>query len=352
MNSPNIQHLIDYIQKNASFSPVQLEEIVLKTGYTKEEFYEALKIARNTTTTANQAVSIPKQKTKSHKALVWASLGCIVLLLVCGLVASFYLSKKRRSDVRPLAQTTSRPPATAGSFDTMQSSTSNLLKGQVSKSASKNNPMTLFRTALASVDVKVLSNGTIETKKLTERSAQSNGTEESAVSLTSSSSLDLNNGVFYVQKGAVVRLDNTDRQQTENTFTKDSKFYIVNTGKKTYTVVHSSDSVGQFYSGLFPATFPLLSLADDTQQGTVVWKNTSSNEWVANWKWKSPLDSVDNPVQVKIILDPPTHLVTTLSMKFEDSQPWQDVTFAYEKIDTLDTLLIIPADYKEEPLEL
>ena len=51
-------------------------------------------------------------------------------------------------------------------------------------------------------------------------------------------------------------------------------------------------------------------------------------------------------VSVKIIINPATNLISTLSMKFEDNQPWQDATFQYEEVSDIESLLVVPSDYK------
>lgn len=343
MNNQNIQNLVDYIRKNPSLSPSQLEEPVLKAGYSKEELNRALEIvgksqvgisSEPSVVSPSPGVLTQEENKQMNKTWLYMILGVLIILTFGGIAGLYFINQNKvNTKVASITPTSLSSPT----FKDLTEPTKETLTIQPPTTVAQTNPMDAFFTAVSSADYKVMTSGKIENKK-----QEGGGTQ--------TSSLDLNNGIVYVQKGAVVRIDKTDPQKPEIAFIKGDKIYALNPEKKTYTILNSSDSFGQFYLSAFKTTFPLIPLLDDTHKGIVSWQKGDNNEWQADWKWKTPLDPQETPVKVKIFLDPSTNLITTFSMKFEDALPWQDATLKYENIENIESLLMIPPDYKEEKL--
>ena len=356
MNDQNVQNLVDYIKKNNSIPSGQLEEAVVKAGYLKEQFCQALELAGNSqisnpvipsVLSVNPQAMMQDQHVSFNKKpfLLIASILIMVLILV-GSIILYILKNKSRVPVKiseqsngneqiTLSNKISGAPPGFNSLLNSNNSTGELSNNQPSGPAIIDNPMKIFVTALSSADYKVSSSGKIENKK-------QDGTGNQI------SSLDLNNGIIYIQKGSVVRADKTDPLRPEVGILKGDKVYGLNQEKKTYFVLNITDEMGKFYSTALKGSFPLISLSDDTQKGIVHWLKTRNNEWQGDWKWKTPLDQKETPAKVKIFLDPKINLITTLSIRFMDSQPWQEAMFTYEKIRDIEGLLIPPSGYKEE----
>lgn len=212
---------------------------------------------------------------------------------------------------------------------------------QLAKTLPVEDPMKAFSAALSSANYKVSTSGKFENKK-----QEDSGTQ--------TESLDLNNGFIYLQNSSILRVekpkDETNLQELETVIIKDNKGFILNAEKKSYVVVDPSEELGKWYLNAANASFPPLSLLEDSQKGAISWEKSGNNQWQTEWKWKTPFDPKGIPVKVKIFLHPTTYLIDTVSMKFEDSQPWQDATFRYEKVEDIENLLKIPPEYKEEKL--
>lgn len=346
MNNQNIQNLIAYITKNPNLSPSQLGKAVLKAGYSSEELSQALEIVgksqvgsslSNEQNMASVEPEVLKSEENKPKKKRWlfVLLGILIILAVWDVTALYLINQDKIN--KKVTSPTSTPLFLPPSKD-LAKPTEEPLVTQPPPTVAQSNPTDAFFTALSSTDYKVTTSGKIEIKK-----------EEEGV--THTSSLDLDNGTVYIQKGAVLRIDKANPQQAEIAIIKGDKIYNLDPTEKTYIVLNRVDSLGQFYLGAFKTSFPLIPLTEDTQKGLVAWQKISNNEWQADWKWKTPLDPQETLVQVKIALDPVTNLITSFSMKSEDAQPWQDATFQYEVVEDVESLLTIPSDYKEEKLD-
>lgn len=250
----------------------------------------------------------------------------IPFLLVCLIgigIGGALLSQK----ITPKTTTDTTATINPKSFPTIQPTTSVL----------ENDPMKIFFSTLSAADYKIATTG-----KLTNAKQAGGGTE--------SSSIDLNNGIIYVQKGSVVRVDKTDPAKPETGFIMGDKVYALQPTKKTYVISSITDSIGQFYASGIRSSLPLISLADDSKKGLVTWQKSGDNEWQADWKWKTPLDATATQVKVKIRLDSKTSLITNFSVQFDVTQPWQEATFQYEIIPNIESLLAVPPDYQEQKL--
>lgn len=346
MNNQNVQNLVEYIRKNPNLPPSQLEESVLKAGYSREEFNRALEIVgksqintnlsvEQNIASAGQEVMTPEENKQTNKTWLFVILGVLIILAFWDIVALYLINQNK---VKTTVDSPTPTPLSSPAFKALTEPTKEPVSIQPPTTVAQANPMDVFFTALSSANYKVTASGKIELKKQEE-------------GVTQTLSLDLDNGIVYIQKGSVLRIDKTDPQQPEIAMIKGDKIYILDPSEKTYTVLNTADSLGQFYLGAFKTSFPLIPLTEDTQKGLVAWQKISNNEWQADWKWKTPLDPQETPVKVKIILDPATNLITTLFMKSADAQPWQDATFRYETIEGIESLLTVPSDYKEEKLD-
>lgn len=346
MNNQNVQNLFEYIRKNPNLFPNQLEEVVLKAGYSSEELSQALEIVEksqigSSSSNEQNMASVEPEILKSEenkpkkKRWLFVLLGILIILAVWD-VAALYLINQDKINKKVTSPTPT--PLSPPSFKDFAKPTEEPLATQPPPTVAQSNPTDAFFTALSAANYKVTTSGKIEIKKKEE-------------GVTQTSSLDLNNGTVYIQKGAVLRIDKADPQQAEIAIIKGDKIYNLDPSEKTYIVLNTTDSLGQYYLGAFETSFPLISLAKETQKGLVAWQKISNNEWQADWKWKTPLDPQETSVKVKVITDPATNLITTLSMRSTDAQPWQDAIFQYETIGDLENLLTIPSNYKEKKLD-
>lgn len=332
MSNQNVQNLVEYIRKNSSLSPMQLEEVVLKVGYSKEELNQALKIvglpSQQNIITSSSDVSTAENSKQGNNIWLWAILGFLVILTFGGIAGLYFINK---NDVNTKVVSPTPTPIS-------EKPISPALSTQSPAAELQTNPMDAFFTTLSSADYKITTTGKIEYKKQEEGGSHS-------------SSLDLNNGIIYLKKGSVVRGDKTDTEEPEIAIVKGNKIFSLNPVKKTYSAFDTADGLGKFYLMALQSSFPLMTLVEDTKKNKITWEKTGNNEWQTNWKWKTPLDTQETPVKVKISMSPATKLITTLSLRFDNSQSWQDVIFQYETVGDIENLLIVPADYKEEKLD-
>lgn len=346
MNNQNVQNLVEYIRKNPNVSSNQLEEAVLKVGYSKEELNQALEIVESShvggnfpdqqnITSSGLEVLTSEESKRANNMWLWAILG-ILIILTFGGIAGLYFINQNKAGTEIISSTPT--PISAPTSKDLAKPTKEPSITQPPATGLQTNPMDDFLAALSSANYKVSTSGKIEYKKHEE-------------GLTQSSSLDLNNGIIYIQESSVVRLDKTDPERPEIAIIKDDQALVLNPTKKTYTAFNVEDELGKFYITTVKASFPLISLGDDTQEGTVSWQKITDNEWQADWKWKTPLDIQETPVKVRIILDSTTKLINILSFRFDNNQSWQDAAFKYETISDIESLLTISSDYKEEKLD-
>ncbi len=203
-----------------------------------------------------------------------------------------------------------------------------------------------FSQALYERSYKVTGSGSVTTKSVTDL--------EDGRQITSSYSILADGATFYLDNGSLVRYDppkNTDLTKIfgSSTIIRDNVISALNSSKRTYTTYeeHSADGSGEYVTNLVKYLFPPLTLANNTYDHKITsWQSTAPDEWEASWNWSSPSIPNDQPVTVRIMTDPETALITSVSYQFPGEDTWQKLSFKYEAIGDIEPLLQIPANYK------
>lgn len=342
MNQQNINNLITFIGENQGTSLEQLLSSCLKAGYTQEEFNQALGFLGK-----EQYTSVPSQTSLSSSIFHGKSAKTILLIVIsiiflAGLTVGIFVYYGHFANRQEIISQTSASP-TIGTIPSPSPSLTQAATIPTGVNAT-DNPLTLFMQTLRKEDYKVTAMGKVEYEEKSVERKESSG----SASLTSKSSLNLNNTFFYLKKGEMVRTESNNPEQEEVYFLKDDKIFYLQPNKKTYLKYNPADEWGQFLLMVLKLSFPLLSLADESEKKLISWQKVEDNQWQADWKFQTLLQSKDIPARVKITPDPTTSFITTLSYRFNETQAWQDFTFTYQKMPVIDTYLMVPSDYQEE----
>lgn len=319
MSTKKLDNLVTYIQGNASMPLAQIEIECLKTGYTKAEIVEALKLAALKQEKTATTISTPKSK----NLFIVVCFLCIGAAILSGAVFAYFTSNQKHS-ILPASQ----PVVTASPA------------AEVTSSGEQTQPMTAFINALAAANYAITTTGSIT--NATGTTSNNKGIVEA----------DFNHLITYVQNGEVVRLDITDPEQPQIVLLKDDSIFTLNSAQKTYMTMSGSDEMAQFFIDSLKLAFPLIQLARDTQQSSVTWQKTAETEWQADWQWGSPLSAEKTPIKVKINVDPTTQLIYTYSVQFEGDTAWQDVSVRYDQVNDMVALLELPPEFTEEKMQM
>lgn len=341
MNQQNINSLITFIGENQDTSLEQLLSSCLKAGYTQEEFNQALVFLGKEPSSSLYQTSLSSSifHGKSAKTIL---LIVISIIFLAGLTVGIFVYYGHSANRQEIISQTPTPPLVT----IIPSSSPSLTQTTTIPTGvnATDNPLTLFMQTLRKEDYKVTAMGKVEYEEKTVERKESSG----SASLTSKSSLNLNNTFFYLKKGEMVRTESNNPEQEEVYFLKDDKIFYLQPNKKTYLKYNPADEWGQFLLMVLKLSFPLLSLADESEKKLISWQKVEDNQWQADWKFHELVQSKDIPARVKITQDPATNLITTLSYRFNETQSWQDFTFSYQKTPEIDTYLMVPPDYQEE----
>lgn len=396
MNEENIKKLVEFIKNHASYPENTLREAAKDAGLNKDEFETALKLsgvklpipppatntvlntageakepsasttlpsAHNapsapvppapTSPSANQPLIQPSPQPSAQEPLNTSSLtsehivkgggskNLIIIVVLClALITTvsigyYYLSVNNILPfLNPAVQPAPEVPELPGSDVTLAPLPTKPITPASSESAKITGPLADFFTALSAGNYKITTTGKFENKVVTGES-------------TESTTLDLNNGIIYVEKGNVVKIDKQDAVKPQSVILKDSQVVTIDPVKKTYSVVSVTDEMGQFLVKTMNSSLPLIPLYQDVKAGKTVFVKNEEGQWIADWKWAGVLGDEEIPVKVKVIADPTTNLIPTLSMQFKEGENWQDGVFVYEKVADLTNILSVPAGYAE-----
>lgn len=136
-----------------------------------------------------------------------------------------------------------------------------------------------------------------------------------------------------------------------------STLYVVDNKAKTYSNIdtaNASSVVANLFRTIFTSASPIGALLKIHKDENVAWTKSGENEWHAKLAKNFlifPVPDASRPIGIKIVLDPQSNLIATLSMRFDDAAPWQDVAITYETIDDIGGLLVFPKGYKETTLK-
>jgi hypothetical protein len=366
MNEQNINNILEYIKQNSSFPLDTLRDVCLKAGYAPEEFNQAVirlqtpqnsqglplvptyssvelgsepspepspkesspLIPQTSPQTYTPATTFQTVEGKDKKGFpVKLLIGVVLGILLIGLVIVGFLMFSKIGQVEEVPSPTPEEVI----LPTVAPSPTPLVV----------NPLSTFSATLVASDYKITTLGRIE-NKVTLKDPTTGKTQ------VIDSVIDLTNGIVYTKKGAVVRLDKVDPKKPEVTLLKGDRLFYLNPLTKTYTPYLFTDDVGKYLISTLMNSYPLISLIADSQNNLLSWvKGTNDNEWQTDWQVKSLADQKGTLAKVKIIIDPATNLVTTMSFKYSTDKTWQDAKFAYEVAPNLDSLLVVPTGYKE-----
>lgn len=337
MNQQNINNLVTYFKQNLTTPPQTLINNCLKSGYLQEDINGAVNILNSQNIPSND---LPPH---SNNISLTIAIVLIVAVMLIGVGIGFYMTLSGKNIDLPFFTGKSIKPSPILNISGPAGTGVTTVPSKMITGApiSISDPLKAFADVFNVSDYKISSSGKVENKE--------NKTDEKGNPYSSSSAMDLNNTIFYTQKGSLVRYDSIDPQRPQSFILKGVQVYSLNSGKKTFDVTSTSGPMGQFIVSMFKTGFPPISLLEDHVKTPFVFEKIGESLWQTNWKYKNALSpGEEKPVKIKITLDPNTKLITAMSYNFTEGQPWQDLTFAYEKLANIDTYLAPPPDYTEE----
>lgn len=157
--------------------------------------------------------------------------------------------------------------------------------------------------------------------------------------------------IYYYRQGHWVRIDTTD-QATNEKFSyiyKENLLYILDHTTKTYYQIDAQNDTtfGQQLYTLLEAINPLNELVNNAGANTTTWNSIAANTWETDWRYRYFIISYDENVSypTRITLSGQSNLITRYQVKPTDILDWQTLSYTYEQIANIDSLLTIPADY-------
>lgn len=330
-----IASLVGYLQQNSSVQVEALRSASIAAGYTEAEFTEAQAIISSH---QNQAPVPPTVAKKGLPLKIIIALILLILILVAGVVGYFLLFKN----------------------NTLTTKTASLQSPEITPvflSPEKDKLFDNFSAYLKSKNLKITVSGSLENKNRQNITA-----------------LELEDGIFYLKKGELVRLDafindctdsNCDgpkvKMETIQLLLPDGIYALLPEKKSFANTTKPASSLGLPINDAliyFKYSFPLFQLIEgrpDWQQPKEPkliqsdWRQIGKLEWESETIFRfNEIETVTrDPIQTKIIFSNNYETIETLSIKYPDEASWQTLNFAYESIDDLDNLLIIPKDYTE-----
>lgn len=303
--------LVNYIKQNSSVQLDVLKSSSIIAGYTEAEFQEALNIISGNQNQASTPQPVVKQGLPL-KIIIGA-----LLILVLTISGVSYLTLRKPTLKTSTAQTqASQQPVASENPDNL--SNENLLE-------EPNRSLSILKTA----DYKVTTHGKFVPSGPDKFSAELDGM------------------VFYLKNGAVNRVDyKIDGQDAYAIFFGESGYVLSPSNKSYYDF--TPEDWGDLYWGMMNG-FPLSQYMDNQ---TLVWVNVGANEWQSKSKLKPIFLSDESEYIVKLTIDPKNNLVNFMSIKLNQAEPWQTVSFTYEKLaaGVLDSLLVVPPDYQKKQI--
>lgn len=204
-------------------------------------------------------------------------------------------------------------------------------------------PLKVFGDAFASRDYKVTLSGKVSY------------VSQSTSSKTSLSAEFAPENFALYRNGVLAWL--SEKKTGEVLMISSSTLYLVDNKAKTYSNIADpkvDPLLADMYRDIFKSASPIDGLLGIRQDENIHWTKGNENEWEAKITTRffsvAPLD-LSEPVWVKINLHTPDNLINTLSMKFAELEPWQDIVVTYEPVDNLDELVVLPKGYKETTLK-
>lgn len=357
MNQQNINNLIAYFKQNLTSPPQTLINNCLKSGYLQEDINEAVKTLQEQTNSSQTPSAAAQQPTNHPSPLETRGLSkllvivLIIAVILLGVGIGLFLELSGKNISLPFLTTNKNQASDVNQKVIIPSPKQNIAPPSTGSASfpisaanppqSDANPLTAFANVFNTADFKISTSGRVENKQ--------NKTDEKGNPYSSSSAMDLNNTIVYVREGKLVRFDSIDPQRPQISFLKENKIYSLNQEKKTYNGVDIDTEMGKSFYTIFTSSFPLITLIEDQSKTPFTFEKAGESQWQTAWMYKNILAPEESkPIKIKITLDPTTSYITTLSFLMETGQSWQDLTFVYENISNLDSLLTVPPDYTEE----
>lgn len=282
-----------------------------------------------------------------EKGVISIALFVIAILFLSGSIigGSYYIKTQYPQILNKILITNNNSPSATPIIQPTVIPTSSPLASQANNEV---NPLTPFSGAFSASDFKILSSGKFEISSTnTKINLKSNIGTGSA---HTSSSINQENGLYFTQKGNLVRNDDNNPVSAQITFLKGQDIYSLNPKLKKYSQYNITSTSAQGpWSGanlyaLFKQSFIPINLLDDNK--SLIWNKVGNNEWQTDWIFKTPFNPQGTPVKVKITLDPKTNLMTVVSLKAGDIDPtWHDLGYNYQPISNIDSYLVVSSDY-------
>lgn len=161
---------------------------------------------------------------------------------------------------------------------------------------------------------------------------------------------------FYYKKGAIIRVDNEGKYNTQkSSIIKNNKFYSIDNEKKTFTELGIDDKKSAYLLSMYkiasildpimqgetPSATPWSQATKKSDDENLLEYETSGRNFISYAPGASYL------VDVRLILDSKTGLITSISIKSAENSNWITTNFTYEEESNIESFLSFPADYKK-----
>lgn len=162
---------------------------------------------------------------------------------------------------------------------------------------------------------------------------------------------------YYYEKGALVRIDGADYRNSQmSTILKDRKIFTIDNSRKIFLEKPLDDQI----SSVILQSLKAKSILDPILQGETV----DPTPWVLVQRNAPDKESLEfqtdgrkflsdyyprvDLVDIRVVIDTNTGLITRASVKTPMDHDWDYVDFQYEEISNIGSLKKFPTDYKKE----
>lgn len=159
---------------------------------------------------------------------------------------------------------------------------------------------------------------------------------------------------YYYEKGALIRVDPAGEYSGKSTIIKNGKVYTVDAKMKQFTessiddqkvsytleIMKTASFISPVIQGENPMATPWSEIPQDAGGNSALSFQASGRKFESYLPYSALVD-------VKIILDPLTGLLTSVSYQTQGKNHWTTATLEYEEIGDIESLKRFPADYKK-----
>lgn len=161
---------------------------------------------------------------------------------------------------------------------------------------------------------------------------------------------------FYYEKGVIVRIDGEGKYNSQtSSIIKNEKLYSVNDADKTFVEMNMDDPKSTYVLSLYKVGSildPILQGETPTAPPWSLVSQGSANKDILEYqtmgrKFIAYLPGNIDLVDIKILLDTNTGLISSASIKAPKDKDWNMVDFQYEELNNIEAFKKFPMDYKK-----